>query len=135
MKHIDKDPTENSNIEEEDIDDIEIIDITPTPKQIPYTTESTTFEDEGFEDVEITTPVSNKESNDIIDADDIDMEVTAPTEEKQAKDIGEHFGLDTNFDPKLELSSYKLPPLDLLKDYGETTSSVDKEELEEHKDS
>lgn len=133
VKHIDKDPTEDSNIEEEDIDDIEIIDITPTPKQIPYTTETTTFEDEGFEDVEITTPVSNKESNDIIDADDIDMEVTAPTEEKQAKDIGEHFGLDTNFDPKLELSSYKLPPLDLLKDYGETTSSVDKEELEANK--
>lgn len=133
VKHIDKDSTEDSNIEEEDIDDIEIIDITPTPKQIPYTTETTTFEDEGFEDVEITTPVSNKESNDIIDADDIDMEVTAPTEEKQAKDIGEHFGLDTNFDPKLELSSYKLPPLDLLKDYGETTSSVDKEELEANK--
>lgn len=133
VKHIDKDSTEDSNIEEEDIDDIEIIDITPTPKQIPYTTETTTFEDEGFEDVEITTPVSNKESNDIIDADDIDMEVTAPTEEKQAKDIGEHFGLDTNFDPKLELSSYKLPPLDLLKDYGESTSSVDKEELEANK--
>ena len=133
VKHIDKDSTEDSNIEEEDIDDIEIIDITPTPKQIPYTTETTTFEDEGFEDVEITTHVSNKESNDIIDADDIDMEVTAPTEEKQAKDIGEHFGLDTNFDPKLELSSYKLPPLDLLKDYGESTSSVDKEELEANK--
>ena len=133
VKHIDKDPTEDSNIEEEDIDDVEIIDITPTPKQIPYTTETTTFEDEGFEDVEITTPASNKESNDEVDADDIDMEVTAPTEEKQAKDIGEHFGLNTNFDPKLELSSYKLPPLDLLKDYGESTSSVDREELEANK--
>ena len=134
VKHIDKDPIEDSNINEEDIDDVEIIDITPTPKQIPYTTEeTTTIEDEGFEDVEIITPATHKEGNDEVDADNIDMEVTAPTEEKQAIEIGEHFGLDTNFDPKLELSSYKLPPLDLLKDYGETTSSVDREELEANK--
>ena len=66
-------------------------------------------------------------------SDDIDMEVTLPTEEKQAKEIGEHFGLDTEFDPKLELYNFKLPPLDLLKDYGENTNSVDKEELEENK--
>lgn len=132
VKHIDKDPTEDSN-KEEDIEDVEIIDITPTPKQIPYTTETTTIEDEGFEDVEITTPATHKESNDDVDADNIDMEVTAPTEEKQAIEIGEHFGLDTNFDPKLELSSYKLPPLDLLKDYGESTNSVDREELEANK--
>ena len=132
VKHIDKDPIEDSN-KEEDIEDVEIIDITPTPKQIPYTTETTTIEDEGFEDVEITTPATHKESNDDIDADNIDMEVTAPTEEKQAIEIGEHFGLDTNFDPKLELSSYKLPPLDLLKDYGESTNSVDREELEANK--
>ena len=132
VKHIDKDPIEDSN-KEEDIEDVEIIDITPTPKQIPYTTETTTIEDEGFEDVEITTPATHKESNDDVNADNIDMEVTAPTEEKQAIEIGEHFGLDTNFDPKLELSSYKLPPLDLLKDYGESTNSVDREELEANK--
>ncbi len=133
VKHIEKDPIEDSNIEEEFIDDVEIIDITPEPKQIPYTTDTNSVEDEGFEDVEITPTPANKESNEEIDADDIDMEVTALTEEKQAIEIGEHFGLDTNFDPKLELSSYKLPPLDLLKDYGETTNSVDREELEANK--
>ena len=123
VKHIEKNPI-----------DVEIIDITPAPKQIPYTTETTATEDEGFEDVEITpTPIAHKESSDEVNADDIAMEVTAPTEEKQAIEIGEHFGLDTNFDPKLELSSYKLPPLDLLKDYGESTSNVDREELEENK--
>ena len=95
------------------------------------------FEDD-FEDVEITvkhidpvpTPVHD---TDATLADDIDMEVTVPTEEKQAIEIGEHFGLDTNFDPKLELSNFKLPPIDLLKDYGENTSGVDKEELEANK--
>ena len=62
-----------------------------------------------------------------------DMEVTVPTEEKQAEEIGEHFGLDTEFDPKLELSNYKFPPLDLLKDYGESSTNVDREELEANK--
>ena len=61
------------------------------------------------------------------------MEVTIPTEEKQAEKIGEHFGLDTEFDPKLELSNYKFPPLDLLKDYGESSTNVDREELEANK--
>ena len=61
------------------------------------------------------------------------MEVTVPTEEKQAEIIGEHFGLDTDFDPKLELSNYKFPPLDLLKDYGESSTNVDREELEANK--
>lgn len=61
------------------------------------------------------------------------MEVTIPTEEKQAEKIGEHFGLDTDFDPKLELSNYKFPPLDLLKDYGESSTNVDREELEANK--
>ena len=66
-------------------------------------------------------------------SDEIDMEITKPTEEKQAEEIGEHFGLDTNFDPKLDLSSFRLPPLELLKDYGESSNSVDREELEANK--
>ena len=43
------------------------------------------------------------------------------------KDIGE-------YDPKLDLSDYTLPPIDLLKDYGGGSVSIDKEELETNKD-
>ena len=43
------------------------------------------------------------------------------------KEIGE-------YDPKLDLSDYTLPPIDLLKDYGGGSLSVDKEELEGNKD-
>ncbi|MDG1842428.1 MAG: DNA translocase FtsK 4TM domain-containing protein [Crocinitomicaceae bacterium] len=43
------------------------------------------------------------------------------------KEIGE-------YDPKLDLSDYTLPPIDLLKDYGGGSLSVDKEELERNKD-
>jgi S-DNA-T family DNA segregation ATPase FtsK/SpoIIIE len=45
--------------------------------------------------------------------------------DKLVKDFGE-------FDPKLELASYKFPTLNLLKDYNETIS-VDQEELEANK--
>ena len=132
VKHITRDTDIDSKVE-----DVEIIDITPSPKQLPYKAEETpvVIEDDGFEDVTITPQVivTPKETSDEVNADDVAMEVTAPTEEKQAIEIGEHFGLDTDFDPKLELSSYKFPPLDLLKDYGESTSNVDKEELEANK--
>ena len=128
VKHINKDTTE---------DNVQIIDITPEPKQLPNSIEETQTEDEddGFEEItlEHTPAATSKTNSDEVNADDITMEVTAPTEEKQAIEIGEHFGLDTNFDPKLELSNYKLPPLELLKDYGESTSNVNKEELEDNK--
>jgi S-DNA-T family DNA segregation ATPase FtsK/SpoIIIE len=39
----------------------------------------------------------------------------------------------TLYDPTLDLSHYKFPPLDFLNDYGPDTSSVTKEELEQNK--
>lgn len=38
-----------------------------------------------------------------------------------------------DYDPTLDLSSYALPPIDLLKDYGDSLGKVDKAELEENK--
>lgn len=46
---------------------------------------------------------------------------------KLVEDFGE-------FDPTLELSEYKFPTLDLLKDYGNENITIDKEELEINKD-
>lgn len=86
--------------------------------------EESPVEDEGFEDVSIP-----KEK----DPDHIDMEITKPAEDKQAIEIGEHFGLDTYFDPKLELSDYKFPTMDLFKNYTDNIAIVDKEELEANK--
>ena len=114
--------------DEDEYEDVEIIVKHKDPMESPCTDIEITLDP-----ITSTPAVTPKESSDEVKADDITMEVTAPTEEKQAIEIGEHFGLDTHFDPKLELSSYKLPPLDLLVDYGESTSSVDKEELEENK--
>ena len=46
---------------------------------------------------------------------------------KLVEDFGE-------FDPTLELSEYKFPPLDLLKDYGNENITIDQNELEANKD-
>ncbi|MBI1223425.1 MAG: DNA translocase FtsK [Bacteroidetes bacterium] len=45
----------------------------------------------------------------------------------------EHYGLDTEFDPRLELASYQFPTIDLLKDYGVSKAEMDTAELESNK--
>lgn len=42
-------------------------------------------------------------------------------------------GIDTEFDPRLELSDYRFPGLDLLEDYGNDTISIQPEEIEMNK--
>ena len=46
--------------------------------------------------------------------------------EKKLRELGD-------FDPTLELSQFKIPDIDLLKDYGESKIEIDKEELEKNK--
>ena len=125
---------EKEEEETEDCEDDEDVEITVIRKDKKDEEETNDIEseddDEGFETV---VPTNRTNDTDDIDTDDIDMEITKPVEEKQAIEIGEHFGLDTNFDPKLELSTFKFPPLELLKEYGDGTSNVDKEELEANK--
>jgi S-DNA-T family DNA segregation ATPase FtsK/SpoIIIE len=50
--------------------------------------------------------------------------------DKTAGSLVEQFG---TFDPKLDLSSYKYPPLDLLENYGSNKISVNSDELEANK--
>ncbi|PKP04324.1 MAG: cell division protein FtsK [Bacteroidetes bacterium HGW-Bacteroidetes-6] len=44
-----------------------------------------------------------------------------------------HYGINTLFDPLLELSQYKIPPTSLLIDRGDGESKVSREELEHNK--
>lgn len=65
---------------------------------------------------------------------DIELTIQETKEEKHNYSNGDRkFTVDTEYDPKLELASYKLPGLNLLKDYGDDQISVKKEELEENK--
>ncbi|MBK8338565.1 MAG: DNA translocase FtsK 4TM domain-containing protein [Flavobacteriales bacterium] len=64
------------------------------------------------------------------------MSVEAPKEEKtlsedQIEEKLKEFG---EYDPTLDLSSYELPPIDLLVDHGTGELTVTKEELEANKD-
>ena len=44
-----------------------------------------------------------------------------------------HIGLETPYDPTLDLPDYCFPPLELLKDYGDETTEVNTEELNANK--
>jgi len=60
---------------------------------------------------------------------DTEKVLTPETEEETE----EHFTIDTPYDPRLELSSYRFPGLDLLKEYDSGNISVQNEELEANK--
>ncbi len=69
------------------------------------------------------------------DEDEVTMEVETHKEEESltdnlAQSLVEKHGF---FDPKLELSKYRFPIHDLLKDYGESSITIDQEELELNK--
>jgi S-DNA-T family DNA segregation ATPase FtsK/SpoIIIE len=64
-----------------------------------------------------------------------ELEVEVPKEDSKLSDgevnsLLKEFG---EYDPKLDLSSYKLPTLDLLQDYGGGQLSINKKELEANK--
>ncbi len=114
------DPTSlNKNIEiEEDYDDDEIV---PVLKTI------------------VTNPPVQKPQTIIIKSDvegDVAMEVEQiaeeeEVEENQAAKLVKDYG---EFDPRLELSKYKFPTIELLKDYSAGSSiTIDQQELEENK--
>ncbi len=68
------------------------------------------------------------------DQPNLELQIEPVVEEAPVKGIIEHQTLETRYDPTLDLSGYKYPPLDLLSDYGGESVNVNKEELEANKD-
>jgi len=66
---------------------------------------------------------------------EVQMEVEEAPEEEEIASISEKLVKDFGqFDPRLELSNYRFPPLDLLKDHTSGSGiTIDQEELEENK--
>lgn len=84
------------------------------------------------DDFEIEIPEDEKQ---VEENTDVAIEVEAGVEEaelskKEVNDKLKEFG---EYDPTLDLSSYKLPTLGLLEDYGGRQLSINKEELENNK--
>jgi len=66
---------------------------------------------------------------------DVELTIEKTEEEKTANgSTATRHTIDTEYDPKLDLGSYKYPTLDLLDDHGEGGVGVEKEELETNKD-
>ncbi|MDP2723354.1 MAG: DNA translocase FtsK [Bacteroidales bacterium] len=77
----------------------------------------------------------NNDEADEVANDDIELTIEKPVEEAKPSSLkpGTHFGVDTEFDPTLDLPDYKMPPVDLLEDYDTGNITVDKDELEANK--
>lgn len=81
------------------------------------------------------TPEKTKETN---QNGEIEFTIEDPTTDEtvvtEEKEPPKRQGLDTEYDPTLDLPHYKFPPKDLLNDYsGNTDIRVEKQELEENK--
>lgn len=82
-----------------------------------------------------TSTQTTHQSNQEVDEQDLKIEVEKTAEEKEETDnlsdrLVKDFG---EFDPKLALSNYTFPTLDLLNDYGAGSITINQEELEENK--
>lgn len=68
-----------------------------------------------------------------LNTEEFQVEIAAVEEtlsEEDLKDLSKEFG---DYDPKLDLSSYMLPSVELMEHYGGNQPTVNKEELEENK--
>jgi S-DNA-T family DNA segregation ATPase FtsK/SpoIIIE len=80
--------------------------------------------------MEIEIQTEHNEGND----DSVSMEVEEINfEEKSTKNISFNKADLKKFDPTLDLSNFKNPSIDLLKDYGDGTIKIDQDELETNK--
>ncbi len=81
---------------------------------------------------ESSVPASEPDSNFRTPVPEPKAEVSVSTTGNENSET-EHFTLDTAYDPRLDLATFKLPGIDLLDEYGVGTISVTKEELEANK--
>jgi S-DNA-T family DNA segregation ATPase FtsK/SpoIIIE len=85
--------------------------------------------------IELTTDVVEKIREE--KKDDVEFVIENPdgqdAEDIVVTDETKHFGIETDFDPTLELSDYKFPSLEMLKEYDQGNIAVQNEELEENK--
>ena len=122
---INQNKTEESNNEiiEKNIEDSNSEAKTEEPiTNIPIDTSSLTTEKE-------------ENTSSIEDQDNIAIEINSTENEEKLseEEIKKKLNELGDFDPTLELSSYKMPTIDLLKDYGGSEIKINKDDLEDKK--
>jgi len=120
----------------------DFIDEHKTVEEEPTAEQEVTKEEENSEDEEIifttkkvekTEPRADseqiKEQETKEDEKDIELTIEEKRKEEKLNGSFKNYQLE-NYDPTLELSSYNLPPLDLLEDHGkDTNGEIDKDEI------
>ncbi len=83
-------------------------------------------------DLSVNAPLQIETPAEEVLVDDVELAVEEVKEEKQitANDLVAQFG---EYDPKLDLSGYQYPTLDLLKEYGTGKITINQQELEANK--
>ncbi|MDT8309102.1 MAG: DNA translocase FtsK, partial [Bacteroidales bacterium] len=124
---VEVDLTDGNNAEEEhkdNFDDIAVTVIGQTPPPAPG-------ERKGPGEKPVDFTIEKTHSEPMVD----DGQETAEEAGKilDEEDDKEHYGLDTLYNPKLELRDFRFPPLDLLDIHGGNTINVQKAELEANK--
>lgn len=77
---------------------------------------------------------SKSNKTEIENPEEFSVEIAKADEELSKKEITDKLKEFGEYDPKLDLSKYQLPEIDLLDDHGSGNISVNKEELENNKD-
>lgn len=128
----------------EQVTDEAISDVEPEPDPEPesavvdFEDEKPEPEEQPKQSIEIDETVAPEPEPEIPSAPESDVEVTveAKTDEEQLtdKEIEKKLKEFGEYDPTLDLSNFKLPTIDLLKDYGQGGNiTIDQDELEANK--
>ncbi len=122
---------EEDVIEEEETPPVELAIEEPEEKDPPKEEEEHVVIDEGvvMPEEEVTSIETKKPEEEGEFSVEVAQEEEALSEGEINKKL-EEFG---EYDPKLDLASYKLPSIDLLENHGDNSISVDKDELEANK--
>ncbi len=132
VEELEKDELEAGTEEEELVEEEEEL-LTEVEEELEEPVAELELESAPFEVVEpIISPVVAHELSG--DLNGMDVQVAQAEEVLSEDEIESKLQEFGEYDPKLDLSSYELPPLDLLVDHGTGELTVTKEELEANKD-
>ena len=124
------DISETIHFDDEDLEDEEDFDESELIISIKDTKSDTGFDDD-FE-IEIPTETEHIPKENIA-AEAFTIAIANPDESLNDDDLNKLRKEYGDYDPTLDLASYVLPSIDLLKDYGTSGVSVNKQELEDNK--
>ncbi len=104
------------------------------PLEISFDKEEEKYVAETGQELEIVDKtITREEEKESPNNSDFEIEETREEDLLTEKELSQRVKASSEYDPKLDLSRFKLPFLDLLKNYGNSNITINQEELEENK--